>query len=388
MAEALPGRARRPLDRHAVRPAARPRWSRRSPARAPSAATRRRSAPRPTARRRPGGWPGASASRSTPPTWRRASAPRSSSPACRSGCGCATRPRHGALPGDQLPHLRDGSHAGGLPGGALPRPRRHRPADAARALCLWVNVPGNPTGELADLGAAAAWGRDTACRCCPTSATSSSPGTGRRARSSSTAPRACSPCTRCRSGPTSPAPAPASTPATPSSSATSPRCASTPASWCPVRCRRPPWRRGPTTPTSTSSASATGARLDAMATALAKAGVDVAVPAGAFYLWAPAPDGDAWALARRLAETGGALVSPGEFYGPGGRGLRAGGGRPARRPHRPRGRAPRRLAASGRIGSIDLAVRRHEVSGSRTDDREARRSSHQRARNALDLKDG
>src|SRR3546814_9750957 len=31
--------------------------------------------------------------------------------------------------------------------------------DAARALCLWVNVPGNPTGDLDDLGAAAAWGR-------------------------------------------------------------------------------------------------------------------------------------------------------------------------------------------------------------------------------------
>ncbi len=31
--------------------------------------------------------------------------------------------------------------------------------DAERALCLWVNSPGNPTGELADLGAAATWGR-------------------------------------------------------------------------------------------------------------------------------------------------------------------------------------------------------------------------------------
>jgi aspartate/methionine/tyrosine aminotransferase len=32
-------------------------------------------------------------------------------------------------------------------------------ADAARVLCLWVNSPANPTGALADLGAAAAWGR-------------------------------------------------------------------------------------------------------------------------------------------------------------------------------------------------------------------------------------
>ncbi len=33
------------------------------------------------------------------------------------------------------------------------------PADAARALMLWVNTPGNPAGGLDDLGAAAAWGR-------------------------------------------------------------------------------------------------------------------------------------------------------------------------------------------------------------------------------------
>ncbi len=34
-----------------------------------------------------------------------------------------------------------------------------RPHDAARALCLWVNTPGNPAGGLDDLGAAAGWGR-------------------------------------------------------------------------------------------------------------------------------------------------------------------------------------------------------------------------------------
>ncbi len=33
------------------------------------------------------------------------------------------------------------------------------PADAARALALWVNSPANPSGVLDDLGAAAAWGR-------------------------------------------------------------------------------------------------------------------------------------------------------------------------------------------------------------------------------------
>ena len=69
--------------------------------------------------------------------------------------------RHRALPGDQLPDLRDGRDARRLPRGALPHARRHRRADdAARALCVWVNSPGNPTGELHDLAAAAAWGRD------------------------------------------------------------------------------------------------------------------------------------------------------------------------------------------------------------------------------------
>ena len=52
-----------------------------------------------------------------------------------------------------------------------------------------------------------------------------------------------------------------------------------------------------------------------------RSGVDAPLPAGAFYLWAPAPDGDAWALARRLAETGGALVSPGRVLRPAGAGF-------------------------------------------------------------------
>ena len=34
------------------------------------------------------------------------------------------------------------------------------PADAERALLLWVNSPANPSGVLDDLGAAAAWGRE------------------------------------------------------------------------------------------------------------------------------------------------------------------------------------------------------------------------------------
>lgn len=46
-------------------------------------------------------------------------------------------------------------------------------------------------------------------------------------------------------------------------------------------------------------------------------GLDIALPAGGFYLWIDAtPMGGGWAFAERLAAEGGAVVSPGEFYGP------------------------------------------------------------------------
>jgi succinyldiaminopimelate transaminase len=43
-------------------------------------------------------------------------------------------------------------------------------------------------------------------------------------------------------------------------------------------------------------------------------GTEVPLPAGGFYLWYPVDDG--WAYTERLAAAAGALVSPGEFYGP------------------------------------------------------------------------
>ena len=61
-------------------------------------------------------------------------------------------------------------------------------------------------------------------------------------------------------------------------------------------------------------------RLELMADVMRSCGLDVDMPEGGFYLWVPAPDGDAWALTRWLAEHGGALVSPGEFYGEAGAG--------------------------------------------------------------------
>ena len=58
-------------------------------------------------------------------------------------------------------------------------------------------------------------------------------------------------------------------------------------------------------------------RLERLAHVLSVwSGLEVPMPAGSFYLWFDAHDG--WQFAERLAREGGALVSPGDFYGAGG----------------------------------------------------------------------
>ena len=56
-------------------------------------------------------------------------------------------------------------------------------------------------------------------------------------------------------------------------------------------------------------------RLEIGVELFAAAGTTAGMPGGGFYLWAPAPGGDAWALAHELAERCGVIVAPGEFYG-------------------------------------------------------------------------
>lgn len=192
--------------------------------------------------------------------------------------------------------------------------------DAARALLLWTNVPANPTGELADLGAAAAWGRARGIPVlsdeCYVEFTWDGPprtilehgtdgvlavhslskrsnlagaragfyaGDGELVRYLSEV--------RKHAGFMVPGPVQAAAAAAWDDDAH-------------VDAQREVYRR----------------RLEALAAALAAVGIEAPLPQGAFYLWVPAPDGDAWALTRRLAEEAGALVSPGEFYGPGGAG--------------------------------------------------------------------
>jgi succinyldiaminopimelate transaminase len=63
-------------------------------------------------------------------------------------------------------------------------------------------------------------------------------------------------------------------------------------------------------------------RLRFLARALSDAGLPVDLPAGGFYLWVPVPDRfvDGWAACEWLADDAGLLVSPGELYGPDGSG--------------------------------------------------------------------
>ena len=63
-------------------------------------------------------------------------------------------------------------------------------------------------------------------------------------------------------------------------------------------------------------------RLGFLAGVLTDAGLPVEPPAGGFYLWVPVPEAspDAWALCESLADGAGLLVSPGELYGEQGRG--------------------------------------------------------------------
>lgn len=68
-------------------------------------------------------------------------------------------------------------------------------------------------------------------------------------------------------------------------------------------------------------------RLNRFSAILGGIGIETSLPAGGFYLWVKSPEdglggeifageGPEWGLTRRLAELGGVLVSPGEFYGP------------------------------------------------------------------------
>ena len=197
------------------------------------------------------------------------------------------------------------------------------PADAARALCLWANTPGNPAGGLDDLAAVAEWGRRHRVPVfsdeCYVEFTWSGP-------------------------PARPGQAPG---ATVLSSGTEGVVAvhslSKRSNLAGLRVgfyagdpelvhylqevRKHAGFMVPG-PAQAAAVVALGeqrdvdvqreryrTRLARMAGILEGVGIAAPLPDGGFYLWVPAPDGDAWRLAQRLAAELGIVSSPGEFYG-------------------------------------------------------------------------
>jgi succinyldiaminopimelate transaminase len=192
--------------------------------------------------------------------------------------------------------------------------------DAARALCLWVNTPANPTGAVDDLGLAAAWGRTHGVPVlsdeCYVEYTWTGPGHtilehgldgviavhSLSKRSNMAGLRAGFFAgdddfvgylseVRKHAGLMMPGPVQLAAAVALEDDAH-------------VSEQRQRYRE----------------RLDLMRAAFEAMGVDVPAPEGTFYLWVPAPEGDAWAFTERLAEEVGILVSPGGFHGPDGGG--------------------------------------------------------------------
>ncbi len=190
--------------------------------------------------------------------------------------------------------------------------------DAARALVVWVNSPANPTGELLDLGAAAQWGRDRGVLVASDEC---------YAEFSWDAP----PTTILRHGVQGLLAVHSLSKRDNFAGARIGFYAGDPEYVHFLREVRKHAGLMPPGPVQQAAVIALDDdahverqrgryrnRLEVLATALTGAGYPAAVPGGAFYLWVPAPGGDAWAAARDLAARAGMVVSPGEFYGPAG----------------------------------------------------------------------
>jgi aspartate/methionine/tyrosine aminotransferase len=190
------------------------------------------------------------------------------------------------------------------------------PADAARALCVWVNSPGNPTGELHDLAAAAEWGRARDVLVLSDECYAEFTWTGE-------------PATILRGGTRGVIAVHSLSKRDNFAGARIGFFAGDPELVHYLREVRKHAGLMPPGPVQAAAVLALGddahvdtqreryrRRLTRLREVLAACGYAAELPAGAFYLWAQAPGNDAWRAARDLAEKAGIVVSPGEFYGP------------------------------------------------------------------------
>jgi succinyldiaminopimelate transaminase len=192
------------------------------------------------------------------------------------------------------------------------------PADAARALCVWVNSPANPTGELVDLAAAAQWGRERGVAVLSDECYAEFTWTG-------------PPTTILREGCTGVLALHSLSKRDNFAGARIGFYAGDPDLVHYLREVRKHAGLMPAGPVQSAAVVALGddehvevqrgrylARMQRLAGMLDKLGYPAQLPAGAFYLWVAAPNGDAWAAARDLAREVGIVVSPGDTYGPAG----------------------------------------------------------------------
>ena len=187
--------------------------------------------------------------------------------------------------------------------------------DAARALCVWVNSPSNPTGELHDLAAAAAWGRARnvpvlSDECYAEFTWADAPTTILRAGTDGVV---------------------AVHSLSKRDNFAGARIGFYAGDRELVHYLREVRKHAGCMPAGPVQAAAVVAlgddahvevqrerylrRLTRLRDIMTTMGYSAELPAGAFYLWVEAPDGDAWTAARDLATRAGIVCSPGEFYG-------------------------------------------------------------------------
>jgi succinyldiaminopimelate transaminase len=185
--------------------------------------------------------------------------------------------------------------------------------DAARALCVWVNSPANPTGELHDLDAAADWGRARGVPVFSDECYAEFTWAG-------------APTTILRSGATGVIAVHSLSKRDNFAGARIGFYAGDRNLVHYLREVRKHAGLMPAGPVQAAAVLALGddshvevqrarywRRMQRLQQMLQSADYPVELPDGAFYLWVPAAD--AWVAARELARRAGIVVSPGEFYG-------------------------------------------------------------------------
>jgi succinyldiaminopimelate transaminase len=187
--------------------------------------------------------------------------------------------------------------------------------DAERALCLWVNSPANPTGELLDLDTAARWGRDRGVTVLSDECYAEFVWQGPRATVLATGTNGVV----------------AVHSLSKRDNFAGARIGFYAGDADLVHYLREVRKHAGLMPAGPVQAAAVIAldddahvevqrarylrRLQRLQQVLKAAGYDAPLPGGAFYLWAPAANGSAWEAAYDLAAKTGIVVSPGEFYG-------------------------------------------------------------------------